>query len=397
MEQKNLASIIDHFDVNTYEDLYYFLLKNTDDFSSSRRLTHIDGRIIENPPERFYQTAETFILNYYPYSIYKNFSLDKLDLSELKCLVELYFSKRSYDLWLPVDGTIIYAIGNYDSRKLGISDEELLEHYISALGPAMPSRFEIGIGNINTLIQSSSFSEELIRGFVSQNDTGICINLSDEKICATRFVAEREFDGVLTNSDVIFQPIIKKILDADDKLIEFNQLISEDTPENILEDFLYTYHELIFGDKYDTLSTQVWLNFPEYDIGHKSRRLDIVMRNSISKDWEIFELKRASVKLTKTKTDVPMLASAVNNAITQLRNYKNILNRDTVKRAFAAAGIEYYNPAFNLVIGKRPNLPQHQWDWLLSQHEDLNILTYGDLFDSAKSRLNTMIDAIKVN
>ena len=77
----------------------------------------------------------------------------------------------------------------------------------------------------------------------------------------------------------------------------------------------------------------------------------------------------------------------MNNAITQLRNYKDILSRDTVKRAFAAEGIEYYNPTFNLVIGKRPNLPQHQWEWLLSQHKDLNILTYGDLFDSAKLRL----------
>ena len=396
MNQEILSAVIDHFDVNTYEDLYYFLLKNTDDFASSRKLTHIDSRIIENPPERFFQTAETFILNYFPYSIYKDFTLDKLDLSELKRLAELYSSKRSYDLWLPVDGTIIYAIGNYDSRKLGITDEKLLEHYVSVLGPSLPPSFEIGMGNINTLLQSS-FSDNLIKDFVLRNDTGICINLSDEQICATRFVAEREFDGILTNSDVIFQPIIKKILDADDKLIEFNQLISEDTPENILEDFLYTYHELIFGDKYDTISTQVWLNFPEYDIGHKSRRLDIVMRNSTSKDWEIFELKRASVKLTKTKTDVPMLVSAVNNAITQLRNYKDILSRDTVKRAFAAEGIEYYHPTYNLVIGKRPNLPQYQWEWLLAQHKDLNILTYGDLFDAAKSRLNTMINAIKTN
>ena len=397
MNQEILSTVIDHFDINTYENLYYFLLKNTDDFASSRKLTHLDSRIIENPPERFFQTAEAFILNYFPYSIYKDFNLDKLDLSELKRLAELYSSKRSYDLWLPVDGTIIYAIGNYDSQKLGVTDEELLEHYISALGPSIPSSFEIGIGNINTLLQASSFSDKLIKDFILQDDTGICINLFDDQICATRFVAEREFDGIIAHSDVIFQPIIKKILDADDKLAEFNQLINEDTPESVLEDFLYTYYELIFGDKYDTLSTQVWLNFPEFDIGNRSRRLDIVMRNSTSKDWEIFELKRSSVKLTKAKTDVPMLASAVTNAITQLRNYRDILKRDTVKRAFAAEGIEYYNPTFNLVIGKRPNLPQKQWEWLLAQHKDLNILTYGDLFDSAKSRLNTMINAIKTN
>lgn len=130
--------------------------------------------------------------------------------------------------------------------------------------------------------------------------------------------------------------------------------------------------------------------FSEFDIGNKERRLDIFMRNSISKDWDIYELKRSSVKLTKTKSDVPMFVSAVHDAMTQLRNYKRILNQDKVKREFEAKGIKYYNPQFNLVIGKKPNISDEKWRWLLSHQSDLNIITYDELLNSAKERLNSL-------
>lgn len=114
------------------------------------------------------------------------------------------------------------------------------------------------------------------------------------------------------------------------------------------------------------------------------------MRNSISKDWDIYELKRSSVKLTKTKSDVPMFVSAVHDALTQLRNYKRILSQDKVKRKFEAKRIKYYNPQFNLVIGKKPNISDEKWNWLLSHHSDLNIITYDNLLESAKKRLDTL-------
>ena len=390
MENDIISTVIDHLDINSYEDLYYYLLKNSEDFSSSRKLTHLDSRIIENPPERFYHSAEAFVLNYYPYSLYRDFNIKKWDLTELKQLVKMYLSSRSYDLWKPTNGTIVYAIGNYDSKKLGISDEELLEYHKAELGAILTPSCEIGIGNINTLVSSGKQNNELITRFFTKNDTGICINLSDDKILATRFIAEKEFDGIVAPANVVFQPIIKKVLDADDKLVEFKQLINADTKESTLEEFLVANHELLFGDKYDTISTQVWLDFPEIDIANKSRRLDIVMRNSLSKDWDIFELKRSSVKLTKTKADIPMFVSAVNDAIAQLKNYKYILNQDAVKRAFENKGIKYYDPSINLVIGKKPNLSQQKWNWLLTQHNELKIITYDDLLNSGKHRLNEM-------
>ena len=398
MDKDILSTLINHLDSSGFDDLIFYLLKQEDDFYLSKRLSHIDDRIIENPPERFFQTAEAFFINYHPYSLYKNFNLQNLYLDDLKKLILKYIENRSYEMWLPVEGTRIYAISNYDSCKIGVSDKELLEFHEKELSGVLPSGFDVVIGSVSTILNQGNTDDEKyskrVKDFFLNNDSGICINLSDDKIIASRFVAQREFDGIVTSPENIFHPVIKKVIDTDDKLVEFNQLINNDTRESVLEEFLYTYHDLFFGDKYDTLSTQVWLDFPEFDIGNKDRRLDIFMRNSISKDWDIYELKRSSVKLTKTKSDVPMFVSAVHDALTQLRNYKRILSQDKVKRKFEAKGIKYYNPQFNLVIGKKPNISDEKWNWLLSHHSDLNIITYDNLLESAKKRLDTLKNLI---
>lgn len=81
-------------------------------------------------------------------------------------------------------------------------------------------------------------------------------------------------------------------------MVEFNKIINSSAKESVLEEFLRENYQLFFGEKYDTISTQVWLNFTEVDIGGRGRRLDIFMRNAISQDWDIYELKRSNVELT---------------------------------------------------------------------------------------------------
>ena len=89
-----------------------------------------------------------------------------------------------------------------------------------------------------------------------------------------------------------------------------------------------------------------------------------------------------------------MLVSAVHDAMTQLRNYKRILNQDKVRKEFESKGIKYYNPQFNLVIGKKPNISDEKWQWLLSHHNDLNVITYDDLYELAKVRLKSLKELI---
>ena len=103
MDKDILSTLINHLDSSGFDDLIFYLLKQEDDFYLSKRLSHIDDRIIENPPERFFQTAEAFFINYHPYSLYKNFNLQNLYLDDLKKLIliqlrrfKLTLSKFSY-------------------------------------------------------------------------------------------------------------------------------------------------------------------------------------------------------------------------------------------------------------------------------------------------------------
>lgn len=54
-----------------------------------------------------------------------------------------------------------------------------------------------------------------------------------------------------------------------------------------------------------------------------------------------------------------MFVSAVYESITQVRNYKRLLEQDKVKRALADEGIEYYKPEINLIIGKKSSIPTY--------------------------------------
>lgn len=394
MDKRLYASAIDHLDKNGYEELFYYLLKKTEEFCRCRRLEEIDGRIIENPPERFSQTAEAFFLTYFPYSLYKDFSIESLNLTELKKLVESYYKKRRYDLWLPTDGTAIYCVSNYDSGKLGVSDEALLQYYTEKISSVISHSDIVGIGNINTLINASDDPQsdygKLIEKFFSERDDGICISFSEDKAVASHYILEREFDGIIQPSHTFVHPVIKKINEADEILKEFNDLINSDCKESVLEEFLREHYKLIFGGNYDSISTQIWLDFPEFDIGSRDRRVDIMMRNSISDDWEVFELKRSNVKLIKAISDVPMFVSKVNDAITQLKNYKKILMQDSVKKAFENKGIQYYSPEINLVIGRRNDIPIGHWRGLIKEHDRMKILTYDDLYKQAQYRVNAL-------
>lgn len=193
---------------------------------------------------------------------------------------------------------------------------------------------------------------------------------------------ERHFfikNNELGPSNVVLNPIIKKIDEANGVLLEFSKLINSECKESVLEEFLRVNYKLIFGNNYDSISTQVWLNFPEYDIGKRDRRLDIFIRNSVTTDWELFELKRSNVQLTKTISDVPMFVSAVNDAIAQVKNYKRILSQDHVRKAFEQQGILYYKPEINLVT-IHDALQKDEWNekeislraqWLFEQAEKI--------------------------
>ena len=391
MDIELMRSAVSHFDESSFVEFFNFLVKQDDYYAGIQRLDKIDARIFESPPERFYQCADAFILSYYPYSIYKRFSLEQLDLSELKRIITKYFNERNYPFWLPVNGTALYSINNYDSQLLGISDEELLAFYESQLSSILPRSCQLGIGNINTILQSTERinGRSVVEQFLQEYNDGICISITRDRVHASRFLNEKEFSGVTPHSKSILLPTITHLATSD-ILNQFNHLINSNPKESEIEDFLYEHYQLIFGSKYDQIKRQLRLNFPELDIGGQNRRMDLFLRNAISKDWEIFELKRPTVKLARNIRDVPIFTSAVTETIAQAKNYQKLLAQDRVKRALADDGIEYYEPVINIVIGKTPSLPTANWRRLVSQEKELNILTYDTLLEEVRLRLSTM-------
>ena len=165
--------------------------------------------------------------------------------------------------------------------------------------------------------------------------------------------------------------------------------MNSDVQERILEEFLQEHYRDIFGNHYDKIATQLWLKFPELDIGNKVRRMDLFMRNSVSDDWEMYELKRANVIPAKNVRGVPMFTDLVYQAIAQAKNYKALLQQDAVKRKFAQEGIEYFEPEINIIVGKKSGISTAQWRRMIADHRgDVKIRTYDEFFKEASYRSN---------
>lgn len=135
--------------------------------------------------------------------------------------------------------------------------------------------------------------------------------------------------GILNKDADPLSPIYVRTNTTNQILKEFEWLLKDVSKEREMELFLQKYYKYLFGDYYDKIETQLWLRFPELDINSKDRRLDIFVRNSIEKDWELMELKRI-LKPIKFSQGMPIFTNKIYAAIEQLRNYGKILNEDVV-------------------------------------------------------------------
>lgn len=238
------------------------------------------------------------------------------------------------------------------------------------------------IGNIKTFIDHSSVKVEgVLKAILQSYREGVCVTLSRDGISVNKISSERPlFCGVANQSFYPYETIYTYASSRESALLkEFAALLNKNAKESDLEEFIRTHYKDVFGGIYDRVETQLWLRFPELDIANKDRRLDIFLRNSVSNDWELFEVKRA-VQLTRTYRDIPVITSEVLYAVQQVQNYARMLAQDEVKRKFAADGIEYFEPVLKLVIGRRPQISQQQWRSLVVSNErDVKLITFDDL------------------
>jgi hypothetical protein len=239
-----------------------------------------------------------------------------------------------------------------------------------------------------SLVDSSENTARFFRNFVETKRDGLSITLDADVRSVEKFSFETNLSaGVLKPTDSPCEPVFISSSDKEDVIREFESLIHPDAKEAQLERFLVAHYQEIFGFHYDRIEPQLWLNFPELDITKKNRRLDIFLRNSIERDWELIEIKRV-IKLTGSYRDAPVLAHEIHAAIQQVKIYARTLSQDSVKRELAQRGIEYYYPSLRLVVGKRPQISREQWRWLKSTNErDVRITTFDELLDEMRVRL----------
>lgn len=248
---------------------------------------------------------------------------------------------------------------------------------------------DIGVHNIDTFVdQDAARTAGAFRSFIDTYQEGIRIHFSTDAAVVNTFAAEKPlFCGVSRESHCPYEPLILRRTEQVKVLRDFESLINSNAKERQLEEFLVENFHLIFDPKFDRIETQLWLRFPELDAFGKSRRLDVFLRNSVINDWELFEVKRAT-KLTSTYRDSQVLASEVGHAIQQLKNYRQLLTQDNVRRKFEAEGISYFEPSLNLIIGRNPQISDRQFRQLISNERDVKIITFDGLLREMKLRID---------
>lgn len=251
------------------------------------------------------------------------------------------------------------------------------------------------VGSYDSFLDLSlARTREAFAKFIATDAGEIRITLSKDRPRIQRIAGEQHLSsGVLSAVSGPLEPVY--VLERDEAVLhEFEDILRREAPEAQLERFLVANYRLIFGPEYDRIETQLWLRFPELDIARKKRRLDVFLRNSVSRDWNLLELKRSNVRLTGTARDIPVLANTVARALHQVRNYGRLLAQDAIKRRLARDGIEYYEPSLGLVIGRAPEIPHDQWRWLVRGSSEVKIATYDDLMTELRVRASDRAQVI---
>lgn len=340
-----------------------------------------------------------FIMHYLPVELFRNPS--ELDVAEPDLLRRLDRVKTAYEGKVGYFGFADPELREVPSLyelaflvNCGGLSRSFYDEYIFPKYQALIEKWDVGrmlLGSYDSFLDlQAKETQEAFRRFVAKYRDGLTIGLVEDEPRITTFGAEAAFtSGVLRQTEVPCEPLLALPAAVSREVVaEFQELVEKNAREATLERFLQAHYQEVFGFKYDRIELQLWLRFPELDVGGKDRRLDVLLRNSIERDWELVELKRPAVQLTGTYRDIPMLSREVSGAIQQLRNYGRILDQDSVKRHFAAEGIEYYSPELRLVIGRGPQIPHETWRWLKSTGETgLKIMTFDDLLAEMKLRL----------
>lgn len=243
------------------------------------------------------------------------------------------------------------------------------------------------LGCIDSYLRNASAEVDRTLSELLTGTDGWVIELDDDRPHVSAFSVERALSsGVSPVRRHVCEPVFVSRR-PNPVLAEFDALLRPGVREADLERFLLAHFREIFGERYDRIESQLWLKFPALDIGGCDRRVDLFIRDSVSRDWELVEVKRL-LPVAREYRGVPAFTAEITGAIRQLRNYKRILAQDAVKRELHAAGLDYWEPSLRLVVGRTPRSITHeQWRWLVSDEREVRVATFDELRSEAAARM----------
>lgn len=383
MDKDTAKNIISAFDKNTYWKFVLQLLKSGygEDYIKTVPDSYLIKNLYINSPV-YYNHFYTF--DFFPYRVF--LSLKNINISTPSVTKQI----------LQILGNIesSFMLGDiYFINNITIGEKDDYEQYIFPQIEKITKKIlhpdqEFGFGNISTFLNNKPETTIAVLNDFFSDPTGISISLNDQGFRINEFISQNTCESGVTLSSKSLLNTVSSHSHKTSILQEFENVLNSNK-EHIIEEFISEHFHDVFGTKYDKIETQLWLRFPEFDSNDSNRRLDIFLRNSISNDWELFEIKRELDIITNYRNS-PTFKSVVYKSIEQLRNYASILNQEAVKKKLKKEGIEYFYPELHLVIGKKTNdITLKNWRKLISDNsKDVKLITYDTLMSEMKNRLN---------
>ncbi len=400
MDKLLLQTLLSRFDKSAFKSFTKSFFEETGEELEALPNVH-DEDVYFHPLIDSYGESlhSVYVFNYQPIEILNKVKELRIEKEKLKAVLDKiskqYRNQTGY--WGIVSEVLkkdrkLQSIGfltNFSGFTEDDYREILFPQYKELITTAKIKPHVLFVGSYDSFIDRDfGKAASLFEKFLSSYTDGLSINLNAEGIKANYFTQEKNLiSGVFKEGKHLYEPVYVNTKESS-ILSEFSSLIERSNREDQLEGFLRNNYREIFGPRYDKIETQIWLKFPEIDIKGSNRRLDVFLRNSIENDWELFEIKKANLKLARTYRDIPVFCNEVFAAKQQLKNYKKILDNDSVKRKFAKSGIEYFEPSLRLVIGRTPSISLKEWRHLIAINNDgVKIITYDELIKEMSIRL----------
>lgn len=180
---------------------------------------------------------------------------------------------------------------------------------------------------------------------------------------------------------------------AQSTLTEFEDLINwQNVSETDIQRFLEKHPELLLGDLYRTLHSQLIL-----DRGDKGALIpDFFAELTHGRHFDLIDLKKPNEKLIVGTKNRRGFSAAVNTAIGQLREYRDYFDDSRQRKKFYETyGLRGWKPRIAVVIGRNPQCQEYE-TFIRARRTvfDAEIVTYDDIIERAKRRLITVTSVL---